>query len=182
MGQYLPPQSAKLIVSIFAQEISLFEAIERILSQKFGLIDFKSQLLDFNQTNYYEDEFGSGLKREFIAFKRLIKSEALWKIKIATNAIERTFTKKGKRRVNIDPGYLTQANLILASTKMFFHRIHINKGIHQEVTLIYQDKTFKPLPWTYPDYRTNECKDILLKIRALLHTQLKKNEPLSPLP
>ena len=182
MGQFLPPQPVKLIVSIFTQEISLFEAIERILSQKFGLIDFKSQILDFNQTRYYEEEFGSSLKRKFIAFKKLIESEALWKIKVATNTIERKFTKHGKRRVNIDPGYLTQANLILASTKMFFHRIHINKGIYQEVTLIYQNKTFKPLPWTYPDYQTKEYEDILLKIRAILRAQLKKNEPISPLP
>lgn len=174
MGYLITPQPAKLIVSIFTHDASLFAAIERRLARQFGPIDFRSPLLDFNQTRYYEEEFGGNLRREFIAFKKLIKTESLWKIKAATNAMEKKCSRHGKRRVNIDPGYLTLANLILASTKMFFHRIHMNRGIYQEVTMIYQDKTWKPLPWTYPDYQTNECKDILSKIRAILRTQLQE--------
>lgn len=174
MNQFPPPQPVKLIVSIFAQAIPLFETIESLLSQKYGPIDFTSHFIDFDQTHYYDKEFGGNLKRKLISFKKLIKSETLWKIKVATNAIEKKFTKEDKRQVNIDPGYLTQANLILASTKMFYHRIHMNKGIYQEVTMIYQDKMFKSFPWTYPDYQTKECTEILLKIRNTLRTQLKE--------
>lgn len=176
MGHIVQPQPVKLIASIFAQECGLFRTVEKNLSRKFGPIDFESPLLDFNNTRYYEEEFGANLKRKLISFKKLIRSEAAWKIKIATNAIEEKFSKNGKRRVNIDPGYLTQANLILASSKMFCHRIHANKGIHQEVTLTYQDKTFKALPWTYPDYQSSEHIAILLKMRAILASQLREKQ------
>jgi len=174
MGKITKPQAAKLIMSIFTQDVTLLKKTENILSRHFGTIDFHSGVIDFSQTQYYEEEFGKNLKREFISFKKLIKSENLWKAKILTNKIEERFAKNHKRRVNIDPGYLTQANLILASTKMFFHRIHMNKGIYQEVTMIYQDKTFKPLAWTYPDYQSKESIEIFTKIRNILNSQLKQ--------
>jgi len=173
MGRVLIPAPVKLIVSLFTNNPELLEDTENALVRKFGPLDFASNVIDFNQTTYYEKEFGPALKRKFISFQRLIPSSSLWKIKIMTNRLERKFSRNGNRRINIDPGYLSQANVVLASTKMFFHRIHINKGIHQEVTLIYQDKTFKPLPWTYPDYQTEQAKKIFLHIRTLYAAQLK---------
>lgn len=183
MGQIVKPLLAKLIISIFSQQNQLLEAIEQLLLKRFGQIDFKSPILNFNQTQYYQEEFGRDLKRKFISFKRLIKSENLWKVKIATNRLEKKFTSNGKRQVNIDPGYITQANLILASTKNFSHRLHINRGIFQEVTMLFKDKTFLPLPWTYPDYQSKEYIDIFINIRNILNSQLKQkhNEKISKL-
>ena len=34
-----------------------------------------------------------------------------------------------KRPVNLDPGYIEQAKVILASTKNFYHRIYLGGGI-----------------------------------------------------
>ncbi|MDD5352279.1 MAG: DUF4416 family protein [Candidatus Omnitrophica bacterium] len=166
----------KLIISIFTQNNNLFEAIENVLSRKFGPIDFESGMLDFNQTDYYEKEFGADLKRKFISFKKLIKADDLWKIKTITNKLEKKFTKDNKRQVNLDPGYITQANLILASTKDYSHRIYIKGGIYQELTLIFKEKTFWPLPWTYPDYQKKESIEIFIKIRNMLNSQLQANK------
>lgn len=174
MGHIISPLPAKLIMSLFAARIEILETVTAVLVHRFGMLDFESQLIDFNQTTYYEKEFGAQLKRKFISFKKMIPSESLWRIKKTTNRIEERFTRNDNRQINIDPGYLTQANLILASTKMFFHRIHSNRGIYHEVTLIYQDKTFKSLPWTYPDYQTEQAKNIFLQIRALYIAQLKQ--------
>ncbi len=44
-------------------------------------------------------------------------------MKIETNNIEDSYAKDKNRIVNIDPGYITPANVILASTKDFSHRI-----------------------------------------------------------
>lgn len=166
---------AKLIISIFTKDCAHFKNSEEILAKKFGHIDYASPILDFNHTRYYKEEFGNNLKRKFISFEKLIEPDSLWKIKIFTNKIENKFLKNKKRRINLDPGYITQHHLILASTKNFAHRIYIKNNIHQEVTLIFQDKTFQPLPWTYPDYQSRECIDMFIKIRDILRSQLKTN-------
>ena len=69
--------------------------------------------------------------------------------------MRQSFSADGKRNVNIDPGYLTLANVILATTKGYSHRIYLGKGIYGEVTLLYKekDKTFVPNIFTYSDYQ-----------------------------
>ncbi|MDD5617866.1 MAG: DUF4416 family protein [Candidatus Omnitrophica bacterium] len=173
MGQIHKSYPVKLIMSIFTPQESLFGTIENILIKKFGPMDFISRVFEFNQTEYYKDEFGSGLKRKFISFKKLIRPEDLWKIKIITNALEDKFAKDNKRQINIDPGYISLANLVLATTKNFAHRIYIKNGVCEEVTLLFMNKTFMALPWTYPDYQTKEIIEIFIKIRSALDSQLK---------
>ena len=165
--------AVKLIISLFTRKIELITIIEETLSKKFGSIDSSSEILNFNQTQYYQKEFGDNLKRKFISFNKLISPDKLWKIKTITNKLEEKFSKENKRQINLDPGYITQANLILASTKEYSHRIYIKNGIYQEVTLIFKDKTFHPLPWTYPDYQTKEYIDVFIKMRDILNAQLK---------
>jgi len=75
--------------------------------------------------------------------------------------------------VNIDPGYLDQAKLVLASTKNYVHRVYLNDGIYAELTLFFQDKSFQPWQWTYPDYRTPEYIGIFNHIRELFADQVK---------
>ncbi|MDD5291625.1 MAG: DUF4416 family protein [Candidatus Omnitrophica bacterium] len=174
MGQIRKPLPVKLIMSIFTQKDVLFNTAEKTLVKKLGAIDFRSQILDFNQTQYYKNEFGDNLKREIISFRKLIPPDSLWKIKIITNAIEDKLLKDKKRQINIDPGYITQANLILATTKDYSHRIYARRGIFEEVTLIFKNKTFTALPWTYPDYQSKELIDIFIQIRNILILQLKK--------
>jgi len=179
MGQIKKNLPAKLIISIFTQKDNLFETIEKMLSKKFGPIDFRSQIIDFSHTKYYEKEFGANLKRRFVSFQKLINPENIWKIKIITNKLEEKFAKNNKRQFNLDPGIITQSNLILASTKNYSHRIYIKKGIYQEITLIFKDKAFQALPWSYPDYQSKECIDIFIKIREILNSQIKSNARLS---
>ena len=78
------------------------------------------------------------------------------------------------RIINIDPGYLDLSKLILASTKDYKHRIYLTKGIYAEVTLFYQDKTFCPWEWTYPDYKTGEYIEIFNRIRQIYAEQIKE--------
>jgi hypothetical protein len=181
MGRIEKNLSAKLIISIFSQKDDIFKNIEEILSAKLGPVDFKTQLLSFHHTNYYEKEFGNNLKRKFLSFRKLINTENLWKIKKITNKIEIKHIRDNKRQFNLDPGYVTQSGLILASTKNYSHRIHIKDGIYQEVTLIFKDKAFQPLPWAYPDYQSKEYLDIFIKIRDILNVQLHSNAKLPKL-
>jgi len=173
MGKIYKASPVKLFLSLFSQQTKIFPLIEKSLSNKFGPIDFSSDIFDFIHTDYYEKEFGSNLKRKFISFKKLFTPDILWQAKLFTNKLEERFTKDSKRQINLDPGYMTQASLVLASTKNFSHRIYVNKGIYEEITLLYQNKSFKSLPWTYPDYQSPEYLDIFVRIRDTFSAQLK---------
>lgn len=173
MGTIHIPPPVKLIIGFIAQEKGLFLELEKILKRKFGPIDFKSQELSFIHTQYYEEEFGDNLSKNFISFEKLIDRKKLAFIKIYTNDLESKFSKKGRRRINIDPGYLTDSKLVLATTKNYSHRIYLEKGIFAETTLFYKDRQFNPWPWTYPDYKSEEYLKILGHIRSLYMKQLK---------
>lgn len=66
------------------------------------------------------------------------------------------------------------AKLVLASTKDFMHRIYLDHGIYAEITLTYQNKSFRSWDWTYPDYKTQEYIDIFNKIREIFRGQIKE--------
>ncbi|MDP3142971.1 MAG: DUF4416 family protein [Candidatus Omnitrophota bacterium] len=169
-----PP--VKLVVGFISAKEKCFISAEKALIKKFGMIDFQSKVIAFNLTDYYESEFGKNLKRKFISFGRLIPEGGLSRIKIFTNGLEKKFSKNKKRRINIDPGYLTCAKLVLATTKDFNHRIFLNSGILAEVTLTYKKNGFCPFEWTYPDYRTKEYREIFKKIRVIYRRQLEEKE------
>jgi len=167
MGKICKPSAVKLVAGFIYKEREFFDRAKVRLEKKFGSADLVSEELDFNFTDYYKKEFSEPLKRRFISFKRLINPHALFKIKLYTNRLESRFLKDGRRRINIDPGYLDLAKLVLASTKDFAHRIYLRKGIFAEVTLIFKDGAFQPWDWTYPDYRSKEYLDIFNQIRSI---------------
>jgi hypothetical protein len=110
---------------------------------------------------------GPGLKRVILSFAKLVRPELAYKTKIRTNAIEDRLRKKGKRTVNIDPGYVDLSKLVLFSTKDYTHRIPMAGGIFAETTLFYRDKRYNPWPWTYPDYASEEYAGIFEDIRRI---------------
>jgi len=162
------PEKVKLVVGMISKAEGLFDKAETLLVKKFGPIDTKSNIFNFSCTNYYEKETGKNLKRKFISFKRLIAPERLARIKLFTIELERKFSRKDKkRRINLDPGYITAAKLVLATTKNFQHRIYLNDGIFAEVTLKFKDGVFRPCEWTYPDYRTKKYLAFFKHVREI---------------
>ncbi len=168
MGKIYSPENVKLISGLISNDENLLDKIgvllEKILKNK---IDFKSDIIDFTYTDYYNKEMGDGLKRRFLSFKKLVRPEIMAKVKRLTNDIENRFRTDGKRTVNIDPGYLDMAKLVLLSTKDYSHRVYIGNGIFAEVTLYYKDKRFNFWPWTYPDYKSAEYADVFGAIRSI---------------
>jgi len=118
-------------------------------------------------------EMGSPLVRRFASFEALVKPEALPEVKLFANGIEDHLSSQGKRRVNIDPGYLTEFHLILATGKGYAHRPYLRDGIYADLTLVYRDGTFRPLEWTYPDYASEGVIRILTKMRAKYILQIR---------
>lgn len=173
MGRIGQPLPVKLIVPMFSGDETLFQVAESQLRELFGPVDYRSGPLPFEHTSYYIPEFGLSLLRNFVAFRELIDPSSLADIKLSTNALERALAEEGNRRINLDPGYISQSKLVLATTKNHIHRIYLGRGIYAEVTLHYRNKAFRPSEWTYPDYRTEEYLAIFEEIRRVYIGQLR---------
>ena len=170
MGKIAAPAKVKLIAGFIFKDTAAFLKAKMALGDIFGRTDFESPALAFDRTDYYCREFGSPLKRKFVSFAKLIPPQKLAAIKNTTNAIEDKFSSKEKRRrVNIDPGYLDLAKVVLATTKDYSHRIYLSAGIFAEATLFYKQGTFQPWPWTYPYYRSREYIAAFNRIREIYH-------------
>ena len=174
-SQALP---VKLVFSIFASATGLINETIRKLSALYGRPDFVSEQMPFDYTDYYHQEMGEALVRRFLSMEKLIRPDALPDVKIATNEIEEKSSVNAHRQVNIDPGYLSQSHLILATGKGYSHRPYLRDGIYADLTLIYQGKKFCSLPWTYPDYADEQQLAMLSAIRSRYLLQLKMAESL----
>lgn len=178
MAQATEPLPVKLVIGVlFSEEDTLAQA-KKHLQKRFGPFDFQSGVLPFNYTKYYESQMGPSLKRQFFSAERLVTPERLADIKLYTNRLEEKLSRKGAqnkifpRRINLDPGYICAAKLVLATCKDYSHRLYLEKGIYAEVTLQYRGNTFVPQEWTYPDYRSKEYIEIFQTVRAMYMKQL----------
>jgi hypothetical protein len=126
---------------------------------------------------------GSDLKKVFWAFQRPFDPAELADIKRQTNAWEIEFAAAARdnrilgedelpiaesRPLNLDPGYLTAAKLVLASTKDHTHRIYLHDGIFAEVTLFYRHGQWEHHEWTFPDYRRTDYQAFFTLLRNAL--------------
>jgi len=164
----------KLIIGIISHSRESFEKSIPILKRAFGPIDYTSKELDFNHTDYYKKDMGTGLKRYFLSFSRLIDPNNLPAIKRKTIDFEKRISgeiKSVMRPINLDPGYIDAAKLILASTKDYYHRIFIGKEIYGELTLSYRKSSFVPMEWTYYDYKNKDCIEVFNHIRSIFMEQ-----------
>ena len=71
------------------------------------------------------------------------------------------------RAVNIDPGYVDGARLVLASTKDHAHRIYLRDGIFGEVTMRYRFKKWQSFDYTFPDFASGVYDEFLSGVRKL---------------
>ena len=156
------PQKVKLFIGILSSDTKLFEIIKKEF--EYGEIDYESDVFDWNFTKYYNDELGENIKKKFMFFKKLINPEKIADIKIDTNKIE----DKYKRKINLDPGYLTRSKVLLASAKDRSNKVYIKSGIYGDIVLIFKNKSFEPFPFTFKDFRTKEYIELFNKIRELI--------------
>jgi hypothetical protein len=162
----------KLICGMIGVNADLLQRATALLTRQYGATDLTSADFPFTQTDYYRAEMGETLIRRFLAFRELIEPAALREIKRCTGVMERelaaTRTPALRRRVNLDPGYIAPAKLVLASTKDFAHRVALGDGVYAEVTLNFSRQGCRFLPWTYPDFRSGQYEPFLLEARRIL--------------
>ena len=162
---------------IYSQEVSKWD-LERELQKRFGVIDRKSPVLDFSGfTDYYAPEMGPKLFRSWWSLYQLEEPGKLPELKHLSNQLEDDYLKSSEnsgRIVNIDPGYINEARVVLASCKDFSHRVYLGQNIYGEITLIYRGDGFKPVEWTYPDYQCPEALRYFQTLKDDYRKQLKE--------
>lgn len=170
MARIRPPEAALLFIGTLYSDQQVFLHSKEILERDFGQELLTTPPLPWDYSPYYRNELGSPIARQFIFFKDLFDTGTLADIKIRTTEIEDSLSTGGKRRINLDPGYLTLAKVVLASTKNYSHRLNLGKRIYGEVTLIYAEKegSFKSHLFTYRDYQEKSCIDMFLSVRQIL--------------
>ncbi|MFO7987812.1 MAG: DUF4416 family protein [Desulfatiglandaceae bacterium] len=170
------PDEVKLVSSLFSPRKRYIDQAAERLRQMYGPIEWKSPELFFDRTTYYAREMGWPLHRRFVSFERLVPPDGLVEIKHTTNRIEAEYVEHGKRRINIDPGYVSAERLVLATGKNYIHRIYLGKGIYADLTLIFRKGSYRPLDWTYRDYADPEMVQYFNEIRATYMEQLREGK------
>ena len=180
MGTLRPSNPVKLFTGVLVAETRLVSSIEEQLVAAFGPIDHRSDLLAFEFTDYYADEMGDVIDRIFFSFQNLVEASELAHIKRQTNLLEgqaRSLARDFPRPVNVDPGYVELAKVVLASTKNFYHRVYLEEGVFAEVTMHFKNNTYQFFPWTYPDYKSRDYQNFFLRMRQIYRSQLKQIDP-----
>lgn len=172
MANIYPFYPVKLVIGILISDYEYKNKLEQDLINEFGKIDYESELLDFTYSSYYNREMGTSIKKYFLSFNELRPPDTMVDIKLITNKIETKYSRNSCRKINLDPGYLFLSKFILTTTKDGSHRIPLHSGIYAEITLMYEKNSFRPVEWTYPDFKDIRYISILNSIRKTYKIQL----------
>jgi hypothetical protein len=175
VGQIHSTAQVLLLIAASSRYAEALHWTRQQCSAHHGPLALASAAFDFTETDYYAATMGSNLKKQFFAFERLIDPATLPDIKRQTNDWEAEYAALGQqpepRPLNLDPGYITPAKFVLASTKDHAHRLYLRDGIYAEITLAYRHKQWQPLEWTYPDYRRDDYRQFFTQCRDRLLAQ-----------
>jgi hypothetical protein len=172
MGQISSPLPVLRIAAAFSRYPEALDWAEQRFVQRWGSVALASPRFEFHETEYYAPTMGSGILKCFWAFHPFVDPTQMPDWKIESNAWEDEYAALGRhpetRPLNIDPGYLTPAKLVLASTKDYAHRIYLSQGIYAEITLFYRHKQWQSHEFTFPDYRRADYQAFFTRCRQLL--------------
>ena len=162
-------QPVLLVCGAFSRYAEALDWTRERVVRAWGPIALESERFIFDQTGYYTAEMGEDLTKTFFAMQRLVDPAGLADLKRQTIRWEQTYSEMAAlpepRPLNVDPGYLTEAKLVLATTKNRDHRIYLRDGIFAEVTLYYRGGQWCDRPWTYPDFRSQPYKQFFERCR-----------------
>lgn len=170
----LPPPMTKLICGVLFTDETLLEKARQLITEKYGEIDFESEQFSFQVSDYYKPEMGWPISRLFWSFESLINPARLAEIKLICNDLEDQIAVDGKRKVNLDPGYMDYDKIVLASAKYNWQKIYLDHGIYADPTLRYEKGHYYPFPWSFPDFKDGRYENVFLRIRELYKRQRKQ--------
>jgi hypothetical protein len=166
-------QAAKFFIGLIYREEPQAEAACAGLSPLLGEIGLRSPAVPFAATDYYRGEMGAPLLRRFVAFRDRLPPERLPEVKIAAMGLEERLAVGARRTVNIDPGYLSAANVVIATAKNHYHRVPLRDGVYAHLEYVLKDGRLQYLPWTHPDFKSEAYIDFFNHLREQFRSELK---------
>lgn len=166
-----PAPGAKFFVAVASGGPDLSPELLELLGREFGSLGSPSTAYCFSDfSSYYDAEIQGKVWKRIIGLEGLRSADELVTVKLATERIQWESARSGPsgllRRYNLDPGYVNGWQVVLATVKNCAHRIFLRHGIYAEVTLLYRERRFQGLPWTYPDYLSPLVTQYLTDLRA----------------
>lgn len=165
MGQIKRVEVVMAICGIVSRHLPLLQWSVEQLASCWGGLTGPPQRVPFGAQAYYEEEMGTDLQKWMVCGMLPRDPAELADWKRFTTQLEERARGEGleggekhpqSRPLNLDPGYISQGKLVLASVKDRDHRVYLRDGIFAEVTLRYSRQGWVVNPWTYRDYRTPE--------------------------
>jgi len=166
--------------AIISRHQELRDNAVELIAADWGKPVIVSPELDFESGGFYTETMGADLKKRLVAFEGFVDPAELagwkcqsngWEAKLAAE-----FSHQELRPLNLDPGYMSQAKLVLATIKDRDHRVYLRDGIFAEVTLTYVGKQWRHHRWSYPSYRTKPVAQFAAECRTRLRKHLKENK------
>jgi hypothetical protein len=151
----------------------LLPGLERELIRAFGEIALTSDPFAFDTSPYYREEMGEELQRYWYGFRKLWRPERLASYRTATGTLEVAFGKKGRRQVNLDPGYLDLGKLVLASLKEAPDKIYVGECVWAHICLRYDSGSFFAPEHSFPDFQDGRFDRFMLRARTLYKSLLR---------
>jgi hypothetical protein len=175
MAEIRTPLPVKLFIGVLTSIPEVVPRAEERLVPLFGPVDARSESFLFDLTSYYDEEMGRPIRRCFFSFSELIQASAISEVKVKKKYLESALASEFSsvtRPINLDPGYVEQSKVVLASAKNFYHRILVAGGIYAEVTLHFRGGQWHSFPWTFPDFKTDRYHRFFTSVRDIYRRQL----------
>lgn len=174
MSKLATPKEVFFFASILYRSDDL--SYDEILLISKQILPFDLQFIHshFPMKDYYAKEMGDAqlLKRVFLVCSDLSCRKQLVEFKIKATELENRYTKKEKRTLNFDIGFISLEQVVLATGKPYYHRIYLDHGVYANLELYQNDNEFKIFPWSYPDYAHSEIREFFNYCRNLLKNSL----------
>jgi len=155
-----------LVISVITSDEKLKEETGLILESRFGRIDLASGMYPFDLSDYYAEEMGERLTRQWFSFEVLRDASLLVDWKLFCAEIEGQFLdSRSNRRVNIDPGYMDFGKFVLASFKSAPDKIYIGSGVWAHTCLRYGSGRFTAPDHSFPDFKDGRFDAFMLNVR-----------------
>jgi hypothetical protein len=172
MGAISEPSPVLLLVAATSRHARAIEWARMRIEATFGPLAFASHAFDLTETDYYTATMGPDLKKQFFASERLTDPGRLAEFKRQTNQWEAEYAAQDRhaepRPLNLDPGYITAAKLVLASTKDHAYGLYLRDSIYAELTLAFRRRAWQPLEWTCPGYERADYQEFFARCRLYL--------------
>lgn len=179
MGEITNHNPVLLIAAVTSRYDAALEWTIQQATERWGDLVFASPVFDFTETSFYHESMGYDLKKQFLAFDRLFDPGEIAPTKHLSNDWEKEYAAQfghpEERPLNIDPGYISEAKLVLVTTKDRDHRIYLQQGIFAEVTLYFRSKQWVHSRWTYPDYQRDDFQEFFTRCRTLLRERIRES-------